>query len=304
MNPDVLVGVGVVFVEYHSNGLVAARAADMIGLGCEVVVADNSGTYTGAGKIVHTGGNIGFGAGCNAGVAALSPAVDVVILHNPDALVGEVGLLGLVEAVRSGWAAVGPTLLTDRLRPYGFAVPGLAREVALSARETYRVLRPTRRKANDAVPGTTTPFERGVVRRPGRFASAAMLALDRAAFEQVDGFDEDYFLYVEDLDLWYRMEMAGYRLGFVPSVVARHTGASGSSAGASRRVVLRWLGRELFARRAAKGSTWIRAIHRVSALLLPQDDEIVRAVRSGFAQGRSAVELNREVRHLLSAPSA
>lgn len=304
MNPRLLAGVGVVFVEYHSNGLVATRAADMIRLGCEVVVADNSGTYVGQGKVVQTGGNVGFGAGCNAGVAALSSAVDVVVLHNPDALVGEVGLLTLVEAVRSGWGAVGPTLLADRLRPDGFAVPGLAREIALSARETYRALRPARREESGEVPCAATPFERGVVRRPGRFASAALLAVDRCAFEQVHGFDEDYFLYVEDLDLWYRMEVAGYRLGFVPSVVARHTGAAGSRAVASRRVVLRWLGRELFAMRASKSPRWIRGIHRVAVRFLPQDDEVVRIVRSGFAQRRPAAELNRELRDLLSESSS
>src|SRR5439155_390573 len=49
----------------------------------------------------------------------------------------------------------------------------------------------------------------------------------RTAFEAVNGFDERFFMYMEDVDLCARLGAAGFRLRYVPHAVAvHHWGAS------------------------------------------------------------------------------
>jgi GT2 family glycosyltransferase len=54
-------------------------------------------------------------------------------------------------------------------------------------------------------------------------AAAAMYRL--SALVEVNGFDEDYFCYVEDVDLGFRLRLAGYKAIYVPDAVVRHMGS-------------------------------------------------------------------------------
>ncbi|CAN1553675.1 COG1216 Predicted glycosyltransferases [Burkholderiaceae bacterium] len=63
------------------------------------------------------------------------------------------------------------------------------------------------------------------------FSPCAAAALyRRSAILEVGGFDEDFFCYVEDVDLGFRLRLAGYRCLYVPSSVAQHVG-SGTTGG-------------------------------------------------------------------------
>jgi N-acetylglucosaminyl-diphospho-decaprenol L-rhamnosyltransferase len=59
------------------------------------------------------------------------------------------------------------------------------------------------------------------------WVSGAFMAIRREALEQIGGFDEKYFMYVEDVDLCWRMWQAGWSVGFVPQTeVYHHIGMS------------------------------------------------------------------------------
>jgi GT2 family glycosyltransferase len=59
------------------------------------------------------------------------------------------------------------------------------------------------------------------------FAPCAAAALyQRDAFREVGGFDESYFCYFEDIDLGFRLRLAGHRCLYVPQAVALHLGAA------------------------------------------------------------------------------
>jgi GT2 family glycosyltransferase len=57
------------------------------------------------------------------------------------------------------------------------------------------------------------------------FSPCAAAALyRRSALHEAGGFDEDYFCYAEDVDLGFRLRLAGHRCLYVPRSVARHVG--------------------------------------------------------------------------------
>lgn len=55
---------------------------------------------------------------------------------------------------------------------------------------------------------------------------AAAALYRRHDFLEIGGFDEDYFCYMEDVDLGLRFRLAGLRCLYVPDAVVRHTGSA------------------------------------------------------------------------------
>jgi GT2 family glycosyltransferase len=51
----------------------------------------------------------------------------------------------------------------------------------------------------------------------------------REAFDAVGGFDEDFFLYMEDADLCRRIHLAGWDVDYLPDIRLRHGYARASS---------------------------------------------------------------------------
>jgi GT2 family glycosyltransferase len=56
--------------------------------------------------------------------------------------------------------------------------------------------------------------------------SGALMYMSRAGFERLGGFDEGYFLHVEDLDLCRRAEADGGSVIYTPHARAMHHGAT------------------------------------------------------------------------------
>jgi GT2 family glycosyltransferase len=59
------------------------------------------------------------------------------------------------------------------------------------------------------------------------FSPCAAAALyRRQAVQAVGAFDEDFFCYVEDVDLGFRLRLSGWQSWYVPTAVVRHVGAA------------------------------------------------------------------------------
>ncbi len=57
-------------------------------------------------------------------------------------------------------------------------------------------------------------------------ACGAAFMLRRALFEELGGFDEDFFLAFEDVDLSYRARLLGHRCAYVPEAIVEHAGSA------------------------------------------------------------------------------
>jgi GT2 family glycosyltransferase len=57
-------------------------------------------------------------------------------------------------------------------------------------------------------------------------ACAAAALYKRDPFLQVGGFDEDFFSFLEDVDLGFRLRLQGYRCLYVPKAVVAHVGST------------------------------------------------------------------------------
>lgn len=57
-------------------------------------------------------------------------------------------------------------------------------------------------------------------------ACGAAFMIRRTLFEELGGFDEDFFLVYEDVDLSFRAQLRGHRCHYVPDAVVRHAGSA------------------------------------------------------------------------------
>jgi len=56
--------------------------------------------------------------------------------------------------------------------------------------------------------------------------SGACVMIRRNIFESIGGFNEDYFMYAEDIDLCKRLRSAGYELLYEPAALVEHEGGA------------------------------------------------------------------------------
>jgi GT2 family glycosyltransferase/ubiquinone/menaquinone biosynthesis C-methylase UbiE len=70
------------------------------------------------------------------------------------------------------------------------------------------------------------------------WASGVCMLIRRAVLEEVGAFDEIFFAYMEEIDLCWRIHLAGHRIAYVPSSVVYHIGAYSLERHNTRRMYL------------------------------------------------------------------
>ncbi|WP_299442220.1 glycosyltransferase family 2 protein [uncultured Rhodospira sp.] len=165
-------------------------------------------------RLIHGQGNVGFGAGCNLGVAEARGRL--VLLLNPDCL-PEAETLPRLLVLAAGqpddaWV-IGPRLLNpDGSEQSGgrryAGTPGQWLGEALGG----RIARVNRHR--EPLPTAD------LVEMPA--VSGAFMLLPAAFYRRLGGFDEAYFLHFEDLALCRAVWRAGGRVLFAPHVTATH----------------------------------------------------------------------------------
>jgi GT2 family glycosyltransferase len=175
-------------------------------------VAEASGAH-----VIRLPENPGFGAANNAGVAAAT--ADVTLLLNPDVIVHDDALDTLAAAARGRDALHVPRLLNPdgTVQRSVHPRPGRLREL-LPAVVHPRVLpRPLREAADPWRAAGPGPVEAG-------WAIAACLAARTATLRELGPFDPDAWLFYEDLDLCLSAAATGRPTLLHPSLTVAHTG--------------------------------------------------------------------------------
>jgi GT2 family glycosyltransferase len=68
------------------------------------------------------------------------------------------------------------------------------------------------------------------------WASGAAMLVRRDVFESLGGFDDSFFMHMEEIDLCWRMRLAGYRVMSAPSSVVWHEGGASLAQGSPEKI--------------------------------------------------------------------
>ena len=212
--------VSVVVVTYESGGtldrcLSALKVQTLQGF--ETVLSDNGSTDRAAQAaaiadpaltLVENGSNLGFAAGNNR--AAERARGRWLVLLNPDAY-AEPGFIAALLAAASAHPEARCFTAVQRMAGDPSRLDGLGDAMTV-------IGFPFRAGHGRPHPGSLEPAE---VFSP---CGAAMM-IDRALFLRMGGFDERFFCYCEDVDLGYRLRLAGETVLLAPDAVVAHEGS-------------------------------------------------------------------------------
>lgn len=215
--------VSVVIIAYNSADTLTqclAHLAAQTHSDFEVVLVDNASPQGEAQaaarafpfvRLVEAGANLGFAGGVNLGARQSNGRW--MVLLNPDAFAREDWLEALLDAARRrpGYRAFTSRQLMD---DDPTVLDGLG----------------------DVMSGPCIPY-RGGYMNPDPCDTAegevfspcgGAMMIDRRLFLDLGGLDEDFFCYCEDVDLGYRLQLAGEATLIVPAAVVRHVGSASS----------------------------------------------------------------------------
>jgi len=196
-----------------------------------VLMADNGSTdgapqaaverYPGV-RLFSTGANLGYGSAVNRAIAQLNDALEDVgewvVVANPDVQWGPGSIDALLDGA-SRWpraATLGP-MIHD---PDGSVYPSARQLPSLFRGGMHAVVGPLWKNNPWSTAYRQERLEPS--ERPVGWLSGSCLLVRRAAFEQIGGFDERYFMYMEDVDLGDRLGKAGWLNVYVPSAEVLH----------------------------------------------------------------------------------
>ena len=156
--------------------------------------------------------NTGFAQGNNLAIESVSEESEWIALINPDAFAEPRWLEALLLAADSnpGFDLFGSKLVKE-------ADPTLLDGVG----DVYHVSGRVWRKGHN-MPVLAVNVSEGEIFSP----CAAASLYRREVLVQIGGFDEDFFCYVEDVDLGFRLRMRGHKAMYVPDAVVHHVGSA------------------------------------------------------------------------------
>lgn len=187
----------------------------------EVIVVDNASDDGSAQavtsqfpevRLIEAGSNLGFAAGNNLAVRHASPDSRWIAPLNPDAFPEPDWLQTLMDAAQQHpeFAIFGSRLMDANTRTLldgtgdAYHISGLVWRTAHG-----QALQAEHLKSREI------------------FSTCAAAGLYRRdVFDELGGFDEDYFCYIEDIDLGFRYQLLGHRCLYVPESVVYHVGSA------------------------------------------------------------------------------
>lgn len=232
-------GVSAVVVNYNAGLLLSASVGALFDAGAdEVIVIDNASSDhsldvcrdqfeaqfdSGALSLVQTGANLGYGVAANQGVERARS--QYVAICNPDCLVSPATLRLLVRFLEDHREVgiVGPRILDER----GHVYPSPRRFPSLLVSAIHATIGQI--YSNNPVSRYYRSVDSECVSSE-MWISGAFMLMERSTYQDLGGFDEDYFMFMEDVDLCLKVIRASLKVGFeVRATVEHRQGASSRS---------------------------------------------------------------------------
>lgn len=224
--------VSVIIVNYNSEQVlvpcIESVKSHVSGISYEIIVVDNAseaGSFQSLRqkypdvRFILNKRNQGFGAANNRGAAEAKG--DYLFFLNPDTLLLDNAVLGFYRFLESGKPEVvscGGNLVTAEGVPttsYG-NFPSLLQEFGdMGFRQFFPQYYNRHLKLGKKAGGLNNP-----IRVP--YIVGADIFISKGAFLEAGGFDEAFFLYYEETDLFYRLYQQGYTSYLLPEVKVMH----------------------------------------------------------------------------------
>lgn len=262
-----------VIVSYNVRDLllrcIAALRADGV---VDIVVVDNASHDGSAGAVrssepgvtlLALDTNLGFGAGANRGAARASG--DHLLIVNPDVTVEPGSTKALVDALERdpGLGLVGPRIETPsgEVYPSARAFPNLGDAAGHAFLHFVWPTNPFSRRYR------MLDWDRESVRDVD-WVAATHILVRRRAWDDVGGFDEAYFMYMEDVDLCWRLRTLGWRTGYDPAARVTHEIGRSTDQTPYRMILAHHRSMLTFARRSSTGPRRVLVPLMAAALAL------------------------------------
>ena len=251
--------VGAAVVNYNAGDLLAACVTSLQAEGVDqIVVVDNGSTdgslelltATPSVLVVRSGTNLGYGGGINRAVVAMADRERPVLVCNPDIVV-QPGAIKALTAVLEADPTVG--IVAPRLmNTDGTLYPSARRVPALGDAIGHAFL------------GVIAPGNRFSRRykmldwdhegaRAVDWVSGACCLVRRQTWEELGGFDESYFMYMEDVDLCRRAGRSGWRIVYEPAAEVVHVQGASTDQHAYRMILAHHRSMLQYAARTSSG---------------------------------------------------
>ena len=228
MKAPPLTGVAAIVVNYNAEGHIGACLRSIAANGVDdIVVVDNDSIdhskdvaiSEGAGW-VPAGSNLGYGRAANLGAQSLgAAAADYLLVCNPDVELSEGAVANLAKVLESDPSVgiVGPAITNSdgSLYPSARTFPDLVDAVG------HGLLGPLVPENRFTRSYRLLDWDHKNLAKVDWVSGACFIAR-RRAWDAVGGFDPAYFMYMEDVDLCWRMGHGGWAVAYQPSARALH----------------------------------------------------------------------------------
>jgi len=235
-------------------------------------------------RVVASPGNVGYARAANLGIAATRAPVVAVL--NPDLEIEP----GTAKAMLARFeqepalGACGPRIrnLDGSDYPSARRMPGVALAVGHGLLGLWWRTNPFTTRYRDLGADPAQP-------RRVDWVSGAAVWLRRAALDQVGGWDERYFMYMEDLDLCWRLGRAGFVVAYEPTGSVTHVQGASTARHPYRMLLEHHRSAWRFARRRLAGARMIflpfAAVYLASRCVLAMAEHAWRASGPGRPGG-------------------
>lgn len=166
-------------------------------------------------KLIENTRNAGFAGGCNLG--AKHAKGEFILFLNNDAAIGENPLPEMVKTFSED----------EKIGVVGGLLTNLNGSLQRSYGNFYTILN---------VAYLLFAGESGELKRlqskeviETDWVSGGFMMVRRTVFQKVTGFNESYFMYIEDMDLCYRIKKSNYKIMFTPLVKIKHIGQASTN---------------------------------------------------------------------------